>query len=552
MSVAEALKSGGESGAPRAAKRALQTPAAPQNPANQNRTDAVSLTTWLAVIGAALGAFLAVLNIQIVNSSLADIQGAIGAGIDDGGWISTAYLIPEIIVIPLSGWLARVFSMRTYLLVNTVLFLAFSVACAFAGNLSEMIVLRAFQGFTGGVLIPLAFTIIVTMLPPAKQPTGMALFALSATFAPAIGPTIGGYLNENYGWEFIFYVNLVPGAIMIAMLWFSLKKAPMQLALLKQGDWFGIAAMAIGLGSLQTVLEEGNKDDWFGSDFILNLSIVAAVALAAFLWIELTIAKPLLNLRLLLRRNFGLGTLSNVLFGMALYGSSFVLPLYLSQTQGYNAEQIGEVLAWYGAPQILLIPLVPRLMKLVGARALIVLGFALFAASNFMNTTLSLDYAGPQLFWPNIVRALGQPLVMVPLSAVATAGIEAENAGSASGLFNMTRNLGGAIGIALLQTLLTKREQFHSNVLMNSVSMFGEATRQRIADLTRYFLTHGISDAAYARHEAIVAIGRTVRRQATVMGYADAFMVVGVALVISLILALALKKSAKVSAAGAH
>jgi DHA2 family multidrug resistance protein len=558
MSAAEIF----ETGSSRIAKPAAPAPAAPQSPANQNpgdqkpanqnRTDAVPFTTWLAVIGAALGAFLAVLNIQIVNSSLADIQGAIGAGIDDGGWISTAYLIPEIIVIPLSGWLARVFSMRTYLLVNTVLFLAFSVACAFAGNLSEMIVLRAFQGFTGGVLIPLAFTIIVTMLPPAKQPTGMALFALSATFAPAIGPTIGGYLNENYGWEFIFYVNLVPGAIMIAMLWFSLKKAPMQLGLLKQGDWFGIAAMSVGLGALQTVLEEGNKDDWFGSDFILNLSIVAAVALTAFLWIELKIAKPLLNLRLLLRRNFGLGTLSNVLFGMALYGSSFVLPLYLSQTQGYNAEQIGEVLAWYGAPQILLIPLVPKLMKLVGARALIVLGFALFAASNFMNTGLSLDYAGPQLFWPNIVRALGQPLVMVPLSAIATAGIEAENAGSASGLFNMTRNLGGAIGIALLQTLLTKREQFHSNVLMNSVSLFGEATRQRIAELTQYFQTHGISDAAYARHEAIVAIGRTVRRQATVMGYGDAFMVVGVALVIALLLTILLKKSGPVSAGGAH
>src|SRR5581483_8748155 len=221
--------------------------------------------------------------------------GAIGAGIDDGGWISTAYLIPEIIVIPLSGWLARVFSMRTYLLVNTALFLIFSVACAFAGNLSEMIVLRAFQGAAGGVLIPLAFTTIVTMLPRAKQPVGMALFALSATFAPAIGPTIGGYLNENYGWEFIFYVNLVPGLLMIGMLMFALKKEPMQLGLLKQGDWLGILAMAIGLGALQTVLEEGNKDDWFGSPFIVRLSVIAAIALAAFLAIELTVQPPVLN-----------------------------------------------------------------------------------------------------------------------------------------------------------------------------------------------------------------------------------------------------------------
>ncbi|HEX3351087.1 MAG TPA: MFS transporter, partial [Acetobacteraceae bacterium] len=222
---------------------------------------------------ASLGAFMAVLNIQIVNASLADIQGAIGAGADDGGWISTAYLVAEIVAIPLSGWLARVFSLRRYLIANAALFLFFSAACAFAQNLSQMIVLRAFQGFTGGVLIPLAFTIIITFLPKAKQPIGLAMFALTATFAPAIGPTIGGYLTENYGWEWIFYVNLVPGVVMLGMLWATLQPAPMQLALLREGDWLGIATMAIGLSALQTVLEEGNKDDWFASPFIFDLAI---------------------------------------------------------------------------------------------------------------------------------------------------------------------------------------------------------------------------------------------------------------------------------------
>src|ERR1700754_4130807 len=211
---------------------------------------AIPAKTWLAVIGATLGAFMAVLNIQIVNASLADIQGAIGAGIDDGGWISTSYLIAEIVVIPLSAWLAQVFSIRKYLLTNAVLFLLLSVACAFAQNLPQMIVLRAVQGFTGGVLIPMTFTLIITLLPKAKQPIGLALFALSATFAPAIGPTIGGYLTENWSWEYIFYVNLVPGTLMVGMLWFSLESSPMKLALLRQGDWPGIFTMAIGLASL--------------------------------------------------------------------------------------------------------------------------------------------------------------------------------------------------------------------------------------------------------------------------------------------------------------
>ena len=307
---------------------------------------------WLAVVGSVIGAFIAVLNIQITNASLPDIQGAIGAGIDDGGWISTSYLVAEIVVIPLTGFLTSVFSLRRYLLVNTVLFLVMSVACAFAGNLQQMIILRALQGFFGGVLIPLAFTITLTMLPRSKQPVGMAMFMLSATFAPAIGPTIGGYLTETYGWQYIFYVNLVPGAIMLAALVPSLPRAPMQLGLLRDGDWPGIATLAIGLAALQTVLEEGNKDDWFGSPMIVQLSLVAAIALSLFIWIELTTERPLLNLRLLRRRNFGLGSIGNVIVGMALYGSVYLLPNYLSQMQGYNAQQVGEVLAWTALPQL--------------------------------------------------------------------------------------------------------------------------------------------------------------------------------------------------------
>jgi DHA2 family multidrug resistance protein len=515
-------------------------------------TSAVSARTWLAVIGATLGAFMAVLNIQIVNASLADIQGAIGAGIDDGGWISTSYLIAEIVVIPLSGWLARVFSVRIYLLTNAVLFLVFSAACAFAQDLPQMIVLRAVQGFTGGVLIPMAFTLIITLLPKAKQPVGLAMFAISATFAPAIGPTIGGYLTENFGWEYIFYVNVVPGAIMIGMLLFSLEAKPMNLSLLRDGDWPGIATMAIGLAALQTVLEEGNKDDWFGSSFILRLAVIAAIALTLFVIIELTSERPLLNLRLLVRRNFGFGLLANFLLGIALYGSVFILPVYLARVQGYNSEQIGMVLAWTGLPQLLLIPLVPRLMQRFDARIIIGIGFALFAGSNFMNIFMTNDYATDQLFWPNVVRAIGQALVFAPLSAVATAGIEAENAGSASALFNMMRNLGGAIGIAALQTLLTKREQYHSNVLSQSVTLFEQATRTRLDQLTQYFMTHGVIDRADAAHRAYVAIGHIVQKQAFILAFSDTFYQLGVALIIALIASLMLKKPGHPDAGGAH
>jgi DHA2 family multidrug resistance protein len=515
-------------------------------------TDQVDARTWLAVGGAIIGAFMAVLNIQITNASLPDIQGAIGAGLDDGGWISTAYLVAEIVVIPLTGFLTNVFSLRRYLLANTILFLVLSVACAFAHDLSQMIVLRAMQGFFGGTLIPLAFTLTLTSLPPAKQPVGLALFALSATFAPAIGPTIGGYLTENYGWQFIFYVNIVPGLVMLGALWPTLPKAAMKLTLLRGGDWAGMATLSLGLATLQTVLEEGNKDDWFSSPFILRLSIVSVVSLSLFVWIEMSRAQPLLDLRLLRRRNFGLGTLSSVLLGMALYGSVFIVPLYLSQMQGYNAEQVGLVLAWTGLPQLVLIPLVPQLMRSIDARLLVAVGFGLFAASCFMNTAISPDFAGPQLLLPNIVRAIGQALVLTPLTSLTTAGIARASAASASAIYNMVRNLGGAIGIALLQTLLTKREQFHSSVLTARVSLAAPATQTRIALLQSRFMHMGIADPATAWHAAVVQIGRVVRAQANFLAYADAFFVMGAALLLAIVAVLLMRRSAGGAAAGAH
>jgi len=322
----------------------------------------VSLKTWIAVGGALLGAFMAVLNIQVTNSSLPDIEGGIGTGGVNGTWISTAYLIGEIVVIPMTDFLSRVFSLRRYLLANTVLFLLLSAACGQAHSLPEMIVLRALQGFFGGVLIPLAFTIIVTMLPPSKRPMGFAGFAITATFAPAIGPTIGGWLTDNYGWPTIFYMNLVPGAVMLAALVYALPRSRAQPSLLRQGDWIGIALMAIGLATFQTVLDDGNVDDWFGSPFIVKLSLVSAVALGTFIFVELVSKHPLLQLRLLVRRNFGFGTLGNFLLGFALYGSAYLLPQYLAVSQGFDAQQSGEVMAWTGYPQLLVIPFVPLLM----------------------------------------------------------------------------------------------------------------------------------------------------------------------------------------------
>jgi MFS transporter, DHA2 family, multidrug resistance protein len=528
----------------------LNSQAPPSAP--QPQEEAVSLKTWIAVIGAALGAFLAILNIQVVSSSLADIQGAIGAGTDDGGWITTAYLVAEIIVIPISGWLARVFSLRTYLLTNTFLFLVLTVACAFTTTLSQMIVVRAMQGFAGGVLIPLAFSIIMTRLPPSRHTVGLSIYSISAIFAPAIGPVIGGYCNETFGWQSIFFVNLLPGVLMLAMLWFSLDPSPRQFDLLRRGDWVGIVTIAIGLGSLETVLEEGEKDDWFGSPFIVELSIVAAAALLVFVLVQLYRKEPLLHLRLLARRNFGLGSLANLSFGLSMYGWIYIVPLYLARMQGYNAEQIGNVLIWIGLPQLVILPLMPKVMKHVDPRWLVRVGFVLFIAGSLLAINFSGDFSGPQFLSSSLVRAVAQSLVMTPLSAIAVAGIQREHAGSASALFNMVRNLGGAIGIALLQTFLTKREQFHSNVLTAQVSPLGGATRTLLDQLTSRFMAHGVSDSAFARHEAMVAVGRVIRRQASMLAYSDTIILQSALLGLALLAALLLKRATVASSGEAH
>jgi MFS transporter, DHA2 family, multidrug resistance protein len=514
-------------------------------------SDRVSLKDWIGVMATLLGAFMAVLDIQITNASLNDITGALGATIDEGSWISTGYLVAEIVVIPLTGWLSQVLGIRLYLLINASLFLAFSTACAFAINLPTMILFRAGQGFTGGVLIPMAFTVILTTLPPAKQSIGLAMFALTATFAPCIGPTVGGWLTDNFSWQYIFYLNIIPGLLLIAGVMYAIKPQPAKFEQLRHGDWAGILTMAVGLASLEFFLEEGNRKDWFGSEEIVIAGMMAAIALPLFILIQLTRKRPLLNLGLLRRRNFGLSSIVNLVTGLGLYGSVFLLPLFLAQIQGYNAMKIGETIMWSGIPQLFVIPFLPKLVQRFDLRLLIAIGLSLFGLSCFMNSTLTNQTGIEQLMWSQIVRACGQPLIMIPLSSVATAGIEPKQVGSASSLFNMGRNLGGSIGIAILGTLLSMREKLHSNRLGESISLANSLTRDRLDQLTQSFFAQS-GDPIAAQNQAIVVLDRLVRREASVMAYNDCFYFMGCALFMSAILVLFFTRAKPVSGAIIH
>jgi DHA2 family multidrug resistance protein len=390
----------------------------------------------------------------------------------------------------------------------------------------------------------------MTELPRSKHPVGLAVYSIAVVFAPSIGPALGGYFSDTFGWQSIFFLSLPSGLVMVAMLWYALESAPRQWHLLRQGDWLGMFTMAVGLGCLETVLEEGNKDDWFGSPFIVRLAVIAVLSLAAFIYVELKRAAPLLNLRLLARRNFCLGTCGNFIFGFSMFGWIYLVPQYLSRMQGYSSQQIGGVMIWLGLPQLLLIPFIPKVMQRVDTRRLVVVGYMLFIAGSLLAMRLSDDFSGPQFLNSSLVRALAQVLTMAPLSAIAIAGIEREHAGSASALFNAMRNMGGAVGIAMIQTFLTKREQFHSAILSSQVTLLDESTRQRIEHLTGYFLRSGVSDSSTAYREAVVAIGRGIRHQAFLLGFSDTIIMQSAVLGLGLAAVLFLRKNSQVSAGG--
>ncbi|MDE1911065.1 MULTISPECIES: MDR family MFS transporter [unclassified Pseudomonas] len=481
---------------------------------------------WIAVMSVMLGAFMAVLDIQITNSSLKDIQGALSATLEEGSWISTSYLVAEIIMIPLTAWLVQLLSARRLAVWVSGGFLIASLMCSMAWSLESMIVFRALQGFTGGALIPLAFTLTLIKLPEHHRAKGMAMFAMTATFAPSIGPTIGGWLTENWGWEYIFYINIPPGLIMIAGLLYGLEKKDSNWDLLKSTDYLGILTMAVGLGCLQVFLEEGHRKDWLESNLIVSLGTVALLSLITFVIVQMSKPNPLINLRILGNRNFGLSSISSLGMGVGLYGSIYLLPLYLAQIQNYNALQIGEVIMWMGVPQLFLIPLVPKLMKYVSPKWLCTLGFGLFGLASFSSGVLNPDFAGDQFNRIQIIRALGQPLIMVTISLIATAYIMQKDAGSASSLFNILRNLGGAIGIALLATLLDARTKTYFDYLREAIVPTNPQVAERMARLTETF---GSETAALGK------LSEIAHQQAQIMAYNDAFHFVGLALGISMV-----------------
>jgi DHA2 family multidrug resistance protein len=488
----------------------------------------VDRNVWIAILAGMLGGFMAVLDIQIVNSSLNDILGSLGATRDEASWLSTAYLVAEIIVIPVTPLMMRVFGVRTYMVGTSLLFVLCSTLCASAWSLQSMIVFRVLQGLAGGALIPMSMTLVVIKA-PARRAQGLALFALLTTLAPALGPTLGGYLSELYGWPSIFYINWVPGVLLVAGLLYGLGHTPGQWPLLRSVDWLAIACMAAGLGCMTIVLEEGNSHDWFDSSFIQLMGALSVAGLLGWVGRYAAGGETFVQLGLYGRRNFLVASLLAAISGFALYGSSFLLPLYLGQIPGYSPMQIGEVIMWAGLPQIAIMPVAMLAARSIDNRIVCAIGLGLFGVSCLMNVGLDAGSGREQLIASQVVRALGQPLITLTLSNFAIQGLATAQRASASALYNMARNLGGSIGIGLLSAALTQREQFHSARLGEVLGTAAAATLDRLDAIGQSFIAHGI-DRQRAHDMALVTVDRLVRRESYVMAYNDCYWLLGILL----------------------
>ncbi|HZU63187.1 MAG TPA: DHA2 family efflux MFS transporter permease subunit [Novosphingobium sp.] len=496
---------------------------------------AVSLRAWVAVLGGVVGCFMAGMNVHVTNASLPDVRGALGASFEEGSWITTAYLVAEIIIIPMTGWLVSVFSMRRVLMVGTGGFVLFSLLCSCAPDIATMIAARALQGAFGGVLIPLSLQIIVSELPPEKHPFGMALFAVSNNVAQAAGPSLGGWLTQACSWRWIFYLQVPPGLLLLAAIGWAMPRAPLRISRLREGDWSGIATMALGLSALQIMLEEGERQDWFASGFIIAAAGVAAAALIAFTLIELRRPAPLINLRLLGQARFGLASLMQFVFGAIVFGVVFLVPNYFAETQGYNAAQIGLTMIPYGLVQLVMSFATPRLMRWTSVRTIIIAGFLLMAAGCLMNIHLDGDAAANVIVPSLVVRGIGQSFIVVALGVMAMQGMARAETGSAAGLFATLRNVGGAIGIALASQLVVERTKFHAARMGEAVTPWSEPLRERMALAAGVLAGHppgrhaALDGAAGAplRQKVLALIAGNLHEQALLLAYSDAFLIAG-------------------------
>ncbi|HDO35967.1 MAG TPA: DHA2 family efflux MFS transporter permease subunit [Nitrospirae bacterium] len=479
------------------------------------------MNRWLVAMTVMLPTLIEIIDTSVVNVSLDHIRGTLSAGIDEATWAITAYLVSNAIIIPITGWLSRIFGRKNYLVASIVLFTASSFLCGSAWSLRSLIFFRIIQGIGGGGLQPLSQSILLEEFPPAQHGRAMAIFGIGIMFGPIVGPLLGGWITDNWSWRWIFYINVPIGILSIILTLFIIKDPPYMKRMKMRIDYPGLIFLALGLGSLQFVLDKGQREDWFSSHIIVAFAVISVAALMVFVIVELLSKQPVVNLRLFKDRTFTTGNMLMFFAFFNLFASIVLLPIYLQTLMGYTAFLAGVVLGPGGLATMVALPIAGRLVEKRNPKVVLLAGIFISGLATYMMSRFNLQAGFWTLVWPRVVLGVGMGFLFIPLTTLTLSHIPKEHMTEATAMYNLLRNIGGSVGVAFVTTTLARRAQFHQTRLAEHINPYSQPYRITAEHINSFLASRGIENVSPDR-----LIHFELIRQSHMLAFNDAFLLV--------------------------
>jgi MFS transporter, DHA2 family, multidrug resistance protein len=503
------------------------------------------MNKWIIAITVMLPTLIEIIDTSVVNVSLDHIRGSLSAGLDESTWAITMYLVANAIIIPITGWLSRFFGRKLYLLISITVFTVSSLMCGFSWNIQSLIFFRVFQGLGGGGMQPVSQSILLETFPPRQHGLAMAFYGIGIMFGPIVGPVMGGWITDNWSWHWIFFINIPIGIISIILTMLVIKNPPYMEKQKMRMDYVGLAFIALGLGCLQILLDQGQREDWFASTQIRWLAIISVTSLILLVINELRSKEPVINLRLFKDISFSTGNTIMFLVFVSMFASIVLLPIYLQTLMGYTSTLAGLALGPGGFSTIFALIIVGRLATKIDPKVPLFLGLCISAYSLYMMSRFNLNSSFIIIMWPRIVLGFGMGFVFVPLTNISLSHIKKEDMGGATSLFSLLRNLGGGFGVAIVTTILARRAQLHQSRLVEHLTPFDWPYQWTVHNIQSFLHQKGIPDA-FAPQGAQGIIYRNLIRQATMIAFNDAFHFVLILILIVIPLIFFLRKPDKI------